>query len=729
MKKVLFLVTLTLLVSVVFANDFMTPGPQKHDRYIPGQAKLVTSSRADSCLYNFSITPISLLTSYYDYMIGGYNDLPMCVEPDPLYGGYFLTFHGKRTATGQRRVFFSYISDNGVVQNNNELTNVQNWEGFASIAIDPLSGKPLYAWHAKLHTEELFDVQFAYDAFLEGAAGLISDPVVIVDNSSEDKYNWPSIQIGPSPNAGMRRVYVLCRNAASHVGATTYASENVWIMYADFNASMLELGEELSWNHTTIPYLDTWNHADDNTYRRPFYGFTVGNDGRIYYVGYHASSFIAPEGDIVESDLDAFVCDNYGAGTWTRVMSSSDIPGWNPKTNFGTGNGWILQADEITPVPDDSVYFSIVNSSHINTVLDSSGKIHTAALWAPCWREGTIPTELSAYYLTDMQITKELIYDTNTQNFSVREIYPMAGTPSDTLIWMPWDTNSDGEEDEFYEDDITSTSYGYPLSERTWPFPFWDRTVHTNLMFFHYNGIKITKPNAQGMMAAVWQESNRARLYNTYPTDYAELAPYADTPEIYIACSPDNGYTWSKPIVLNKIETTQLAGMRPMWVYPSDQVKYTYTTDDNRKVGKLALLFYDDFSWGSYVMDGPVGQNDGGSIKFTELNITFPQALVANDDQVETPVITMLKQNYPNPFNPETTISFIMPKSATANLSIYNPKGQLVNTLIKGVVSKGEQKIKWQGIDKYGNHVASGLYFYKLETGGRVEARKMILMK
>jgi hypothetical protein len=739
MKKALFVsLTLSVLLSAVFANDIMLPGPQKHGMDISGQHKSIEPTRPDSCLYNFSIAPFTLIMSYYDYMIGAYNNLPVNVQPDTLYGGYFFTFHGRRTTGGQRRVFYVYCDDNGVVQNNNELTMFQHWEGYPTLAVDPVSGKPLYAWHTELQTaNDPYDIEFTYDAFLSGASGLINDPIVIIDNpitveppynTTDNEFLWPSMQIGPSPNAGMRRVYVLARNAVGHVGTSTYASENVWIVYADFNGDMLEQQVPLTWNHTSIPVLDTWNHANDNTYRRPNCSFTVGNDGRIYYVGYHTSSLITPAGDIVEPDLDAFICDNYGQGTWTRVRSSSEIPGWNPKTNFGTGPGWITQSDNLTPVPDDSLFFCVINSEHLNAVMDGTGKIHTAALWAPYWREGTLPTELSGYYLSDMHIVKDLVYDTDAQSFSIREIYPIAGTPTDNLMWMPWDNNGDGEEDEF-DTVASSDTYGDPLSDSVWPFNYWDDTAHAGLMFFHYNNLKITKPNQQGMMAAVWQDSNRARLYNTYPSDYPEYSSFSGTPEIWIACSPDNGYTWSEPFSLNNVETPQFAGMKPMWTYPANQVKYVGTTAEGKEIGKLALMFYDDFSWGSYAIgDGPVGQNDGGNVKFMELQITFPLSS-SNDNPVATPVITMLKQNYPNPFNPETTIKFEMPKSGKADLSIYNTKGQLVKTLVNGLVTKGEQKLTWKGTDNNGNTVASGLYFYKLNANGKVETRKMMLLK
>jgi hypothetical protein len=746
-KGLLIILALTILISVVFAQDYLQPGQQKNAVQLksPGKVDVTPTVRYDTATYNFSIAPVTLLMSYYDYMIGGYNDLPLCVEPDPEFGGYFMTFHGKRSPlnppASNRRAFYSYINDLGVVQNMNEITNVNNWEGYPSMAVDPVSGKPMYAWHSQLETAaDPYDVEFAYDAFLSGAAGLLSTPVVVRDNYTtlttnppvtDNEYLWPTIQIGPSPTAGMRRAYILSRNTTPHVTGVTVPSENVWIDYADFNADMLEMGENLVWNSTTIPTLDQWNVAADNTFRRPNYGFTVGDDGRIYYVGYHDPSFVTPAGTIVEPELDAFVCDNYGAGEWTRVQGEGSYYQWGPRVDFGEGDPWITQSDGTTPVPVDSIYMSISNSAHLNAVYDAgTDKIHNLTTWAPFWREGTSPTELSAYYLSDMQILKDIVFDANNNTFSLREVYPIAGTSIDDSLWLPWDNNGDGIVDEYFNDPTDPTSIGVPKASRTWPFPYWDSSVHTDAMFFHYGNTKITEPNEQGMMAAVWQESNRARLYIEYPDSYPELAPYVEAPEIWIAVSPDHGLTWSEPITLNRVDTPELAGMKPMWVYPADRVKYV-TTTDGHKIGKLGLMFYDDFSWGSYAIEGPVGQNDGGNIKFAEIQITFglPDPNNGSNDPISTPNVTMLKQNYPNPFNPQTTIKFDMPKNGTANLSIYNTKGQLVKTLVNGKVGKGEQSFTWKGNDNSNKSVASGLYFYKLITGGKVETRKMMLMK
>jgi hypothetical protein len=749
-KGLLLILALVLLISAVFADDYMTPGPQKKIAQIREMTRIAQPTRPDTAIVSFSVNPISLVMSYYDYMIGSYNDLPIVIQPDPTYGGYFMTFHGKRTVSGQRRAFYAYISDAGTIENMNEITNVQNWEGYPGIACDPVSGKPLYAWHANADgtTDAEYEVQFAYDAFLFGAAGLISDPAIIIDNpvitpppynaDIDNEFIWPTVKIGPSPNEGMRRVYVLSRNATGHVGATTNASENVYIAYADFNADMLEMGSTLIWSYTTIPTLDDWNHANvegtttpSPVAHRPNCAFTVGADGRIYYVGYHIQYLISDSSEIVEpTDLDAFVCDNYGEGTWTRVTGSSVYPSWNPQNNYGSGTGYFTGSDNITPVPSDSLYWSIMNSAHINAVMDThNNQIDIAGIWGQQFRE-VASGVLGSYFHPSLQTLKNLVYNVNSETFNIREIFPVAGTSIDNLMALPWDMDGDGLVDEYYTNpaDPNDVSNGTPLMYSWWPFPYWDDTVHGGAMMFHYSNTKITPPNEQGLMAAVWQDSDRARLYNLYPTNYPEYAAFADTPEIYISVSPDFGNTWSEPFTLNKNETPELAGMKPMWVYPADQIKFVGTTPEGKEIGKLGIMFYDDISWGSYAITPSVGQNDGGYVRFMELEITFPISTSA-DDQVVTPTFSMLKQNYPNPFNPETSISFNMPLQGSANLSIYNVKGQLVKTLLNGSIDAGDHRLVWTGVDNNGSSVASGLYYYKLNANGRTETRKMMLMK
>ena len=89
-----------------------------------------------------------------------------------------------------------------------------------------------------------------------------------------------------------------------------------------------------------------------------------------------------------------------------------------------------------------------------------------------------------------------------------------------------------------------------------------------------------------------------------------------------------------------------------------------------------------------------------------------------------------LQQNYPNPFNPSTEIRFALEESSNAILTIYNTKGQMIQTLYEGNVPADIVKsVVWNGRDNSGKQVASGIYLYKLQTKKESFIRKMILTK
>ena len=80
--------------------------------------------------------------------------------------------------------------------------------------------------------------------------------------------------------------------------------------------------------------------------------------------------------------------------------------------------------------------------------------------------------------------------------------------------------------------------------------------------------------------------------------------------------------------------------------------------------------------------------------------------------------------NYPNPFNPTTTISFSLQNNSNVELSVYNIKGQLVETLVIEFKPSGEHSIVWNAENQ-----ASGIYFYKLKAGEYSKTRKMLLLR
>ena len=89
-----------------------------------------------------------------------------------------------------------------------------------------------------------------------------------------------------------------------------------------------------------------------------------------------------------------------------------------------------------------------------------------------------------------------------------------------------------------------------------------------------------------------------------------------------------------------------------------------------------------------------------------------------------TPSKFSLSQNYPNPFNPSTTFQYSLPKAVYVKLTIFNPLGNEIETLVSQTQAAGEYEIHWNP-----SNLTSGIYLYRLEAGKFVATRKMILMR
>jgi len=90
----------------------------------------------------------------------------------------------------------------------------------------------------------------------------------------------------------------------------------------------------------------------------------------------------------------------------------------------------------------------------------------------------------------------------------------------------------------------------------------------------------------------------------------------------------------------------------------------------------------------------------------------------------EVPAAFSLEQNYPNPFNPETNIEFSLSKNSFVDLTVMDITGREIANIIKGEYSPGIYKIDYDA-----SNLATGVYFYRLQTAEFTQTRKMILIK
>jgi len=99
-------------------------------------------------------------------------------------------------------------------------------------------------------------------------------------------------------------------------------------------------------------------------------------------------------------------------------------------------------------------------------------------------------------------------------------------------------------------------------------------------------------------------------------------------------------------------------------------------------------------------------------------------------EDIQVPVSgNRLLGNTPNPFNPQTTISFEIFGQAAVSLLVYDVAGRLVRVLINNdIVEQGYHETVWNGRDDKGRKAATGVYFYRLETGKWSETKRMVLI-
>jgi len=125
------------------------------------------------------------------------------------------------------------------------------------------------------------------------------------------------------------------------------------------------------------------------------------------------------------------------------------------------------------------------------------------------------------------------------------------------------------------------------------------------------------------------------------------------------------------------------------------------------------------------------GLNDFGELgtgDITEYDsptkITSVMSTAIAPDRSGLPSAYKLNQNYPNPFNPTTQITYQLKKAVTVHLSVYDITGRRVATLVDQRQSAGPHMVTFNAM-----HLASGIYFYRLQAGNFSNTRKMILLK
>lgn len=167
-----------------------------------------------------------------------------------------------------------------------------------------------------------------------------------------------------------------------------------------------------------------------------------------------------------------------------------------------------------------------------------------------------------------------------------------------------------------------------------------------------------------------------------------------------------------------------------VWEYRNTPDKYSFAMGNVQRLPSGNTII----GWGSnvttlsevnsnknlvYTLSLPAGQWSYRAFRFNTLDV-----LTNVNPEISTVKEYQLLQNFPNPFNPVTNIDFSIPKSGFVSLKVYDMLGKEICTLVNESRNAGKYIVKFNGLS-----LPSGIYFYKIESNGFSDTKKMMLVK
>jgi choice-of-anchor B domain-containing protein len=170
---------------------------------------------------------------------------------------------------------------------------------------------------------------------------------------------------------------------------------------------------------------------------------------------------------------------------------------------------------------------------------------------------------------------------------------------------------------------------------------------------------------------------------------------------LFVYVSNDKGATW-------KLGTT-VSGKQPYWKQYRIDLKALLVSTD-----QMQLRFVAKDGGTSSVFDAAIDDVEFGD------NLQ----LSAEHHPQNIPGEFVLQQNYPNPFNPSTKIEYTVPGAGFVSLKVFDLLGKEVRSLVQEQQQPGRYSVRFSG-----EGLSSGVYLYKLQAGGFVQTKKLVLMK
>ncbi len=184
------------------------------------------------------------------------------------------------------------------------------------------------------------------------------------------------------------------------------------------------------------------------------------------------------------------------------------------------------------------------------------------------------------------------------------------------------------------------------------------------------------------------------------------------------------GVTANKSAIGTIVKVKATISGQPVWQMREVSAQTGYGSQNSLRVhfglGDATTIDSIEIDWaGSSTVDYALGV---AADQF--LTLTEGQVSAVSEDNALVPATTRLEQNYPNPFNPTTSIHYQLTEAGSVQLTVFNTLGQKVATLVNEKQIAGVHHVTFNA-----GHLPSGLYYYRLDTDGFTQVRKMLLVK
>jgi hypothetical protein len=242
----------------------------------------------------------------------------------------------------------------------------------------------------------------------------------------------------------------------------------------------------------------------------------------------------------------------------------------------------------------------------------------------------------------------------------------------------------------------------------------------------------------------IWMNSRTLGLFNTstYPAirqqnNYINVEVKTVTPVIKDAATANqmalwNASMWGVPNILANTITQSgyiFGDFDPATIpgYETEDgagiTKFTDLNENFAQTGTVKVSSIDGFPIGALHWTNDIDSYNS-AIAYAGVRIISSPPLGVENNSSGLPLNYELSQNYPNPFNPTTNIDFTLAKAFDVKLSVFNMLGQKVAILVDNPMKAGQHSIVFDA-----RKLSSGVYFYRLDTGGFLLVKKMMFLK